>query len=145
MRINWILVNKIALGDAPLTVNDLNKLKINSIKSVLTLCSEEELKLPKVKDDKNIKFERFPLPDHKHKNLITLEQINSAIFKIEELLISGPCFIHCYAGVERSPLICIAWLIKKENITLESALRYIMGIHKGTNPLQSQLNVLKKL
>ena len=145
MRINWILKNKIALGDAPKNEIDINAIKVKGIKSILSLCSEEEIRIPEEKTNSKLIFRRFVLPDHKDPKLITLDQVNNCLCIIEDLLKIGPCFIHCFAGVERSPLICMAWLVKNENISLENALSYIMSIHKGTNPFQAQLNVLKKL
>lgn len=145
MRINWVLMNKIAIGDAPTNVFDLNLIKKKGIKSILSVCKQEEIKFPKELAPSELIFKSFPLPDHKDKKLITLDQINSCLLIIEGLLKKGPCFIHCYAGVERSPLICIAWLVKNENVSLDNALSYMMREHKGTNPLQSQLNVIKNI
>ena len=53
-----------------------------------------------------------------------------------------PTFLHCYAGIERSPLVCIGWLIKIEKITFQEAFEYLKSVHPATNPLSEQLNVL---
>ena len=43
IKINWVLNKKLALGPAPRKKEDLNKLKNNQIKSILSLCSENEV------------------------------------------------------------------------------------------------------
>ena len=47
-KIDWILVNEIALGKAPQNEADLLFLKNENIKSILNLCNEEEIKIPLV-------------------------------------------------------------------------------------------------
>ena len=64
---------------------------------------------------------------------------------LTEIKLLGPVFVHCVASVERSPLICMAWLIKMHNLSPKQALDYLMEIHKGTNPLPSQYNILLSL
>ena len=53
--------------------------------------------------------------------------------------------VHCFAGIERSPLICMAWLIKKYKMGVNESLRYMMNIHKKTNPLPGQIDCLHKI
>ena len=45
--------------------------------------------------------------------------------------------------MERSPLICLAWLMKEKNLSSSEALDYLMQVHPRTNPLSGQLAVLK--
>ena len=47
--------------------------------------------------------------------------------------------------MERSPLVCIAWLIRNEKLSLQQALDYMMQVHKGTNPLPGQLKLLEEI
>ena len=74
-----------------------------------------------------------------------LEQISQIIEIVDNLLEKGPLLIHCFAGIERSPLISILWLTKKHKLKFQQALDYMMQVHPGTNPLSSQLKVLDKL
>jgi hypothetical protein len=34
--------------------------------------------------------------------------------------------------MERSPLLCLAWLIRERRLSIEQALAYLMHIHPGT-------------
>ena len=71
--------------------------------------------------------------------------MNLAINTLAEIIESGPVYIHCLAGIERSPLVCMAWLVKNYNLTPTQALDYLMHVHKGTNPLPAQLKLLNLL
>lgn len=144
-KINWVSIDNLAISRAPQSIKNLDLLQGEGIKSVLSLCSDEEVSIPSL-----IK-ERFNhsiviLPDHSHGRAPTISELNNALLALEKLMISTPpVLVHCVAGVERSPLICMAWLMKTQSINPSQALDYMMQVHPGTNPLASQLKVLDKL
>ena len=73
------------------------------------------------------------------------KMINGYVLNIlEKIMDHGPVYVHCFAGIERSPLICMAWLIKKHKMEVNESLRYMMSIHKKTNPLPFQIDCLHK-
>ena len=139
---DWVLINKLAIGTKPNDFADIIFLEEKGIKSIFNLCEEEEA--PFIEPER-LKCFRYPLPDHKHDQVISTQQIINAINHLEKLLRDGPVFVHCYASVERSPLICMAWLVKKLNLSLIVALDYMKQIHKETNPLTQQIDKLKFL
>ena len=47
--------------------------------------------------------------------------------------------------MERSPLVCLAWLVRRQGLTPQRALDYLMQVHPGTNPLPGQLALLARL
>ena len=57
----------------------------------------------------------------------------------------GAVYIHCVAAMERSPLVCLAWLVQEHNLKPARALDYLMQVHPGTNPLPGQLALLQEL
>lgn len=142
-RLNWVLINEIAIGPAPIKEKHLSIIKDEGIKSIFSLCSYKEAPFLDQMSDL-FKCERFVLPDHKANKIVTSDEILAALFILKNLKKDGPVFIHCVAAMERSPLICIAWLIKMHNLKLDEALNYLMQSHVGTNPLPEQLNVLKE-
>ena len=71
-----------------------------------------------------------------------VEDILIVLKYIKENIHNGPIYIHCFAAMERSPLICIGWLMKAKGYSLQVALDYLMQIHLGTSPLPNQLNLL---
>ena len=142
-KFNWILINKSAMGSLPKELNDFQKLNEQGIKSILCLCSQEEIKISK--ERKKFTLKKYPLPDHRFGRLRSITEVNEAVEILNNLIKMGPVFIHCYAGVERSPLICMAWLIKYKKLTAFESLQYMMEVNKGTNPLPGQIKILEAL
>lgn len=137
---NWVLVNKIGIGIPLKLENDVLFLKKKNINSILSLCSSEVLN---EKLYKSFNQKIYELPDHRSGTCPDISDIKKIIKLIDELIVDGPIFIHCEAGIERSPLICIAWLTIKESIPFEHSVRYLKQVHPNSNPHYDQLNVLK--
>ncbi len=143
-KVNWVLNEELAIGTAPCKHEDLEKLSKEGIKSILSLCGENEVNSDLILD-KLFYHKRFVLPDHKTGRIITCMELNESVSLIENLLKHGPVFVHCYAAVERSPLVCMAWLMKEHQLTFQQSLDYLMQTNPGTNPLPGQLRVLKEI
>lgn len=139
---NWVLINELAIGIAPRKQDHLTTLKNNGVKSILSLCDVYEAQPP---EDINLIFncKRFVLPDHRIGRSPKVDEIIQALNILNGIWKDGPVFVHCVAGMERSPLICIAWLIKYKALSQQQAIDYLMQIHSNTNPLSSQLAVLR--
>ena len=143
-RFNWVLINELAIGTAPKKISDLDLIENENINSILTLCSEQEAKLA---DGIQTKFhhKRIFLPDHRTGVFPEKEQIKNVLRTLDKLMQKGAVFVHCVAAMERSPLICIAWLMLKKDLDLSQALDYMMQVHPGTSPLPEQLFLLNDL
>ena len=141
---NWVLINELAIGNFPKTVESIKVLQNNKIKSILNLCSREECDF---KEDFQNKFNyiNFPLPDHKSSKIPELDEFKKVLKHAEELISKGPLFVHCYASMERSPLVCLGLLVKKEGLALEDALVYLKQVHKSSNPLPNQVKLIKNI
>ena len=144
IKIDWVLNDQLAIGAAPRDNNDLKVLKKSGFVWIFSLCSKEEINV-EVNFEDYFSCKRVILPDHKYKEALTIDQLNLATNTLAEIIESGPVYIHCVAGIERSPLVCMAWLVKNYNLTPTQALDYLMDVHKGTNPLPAQLNLLNLL
>ena len=142
--VDWVLKNKLAIGKAPFLESDFETLRGMGIKIIFNLCSEDEEPI-NVNKYNDFKFIRYILPDHKIDKLITKKQILEAVENVDTLMKGGSVYIHCMASSERSPLICISWLVLKKNISLINALNHLREVHKQTNPMSNQINVLKQL
>ena len=143
-KLDWVLNNELAVGPAPLKESHFEYLTNKNIKSILNLCNEKEAPINE-NYQSLFNFERFTLTDHKVNKQIEIYEIKEIIKIIESLKSSGAVYIHCFAGVERSPLICMAWLISKHKLSPQRALDYLMEVHKGTNPLPSQYKLLSHI
>ena len=143
-RINWVLIDQLAVGPAPLNERHINRLCEEGIRCVLSLCSTDEANSPPSLGE-GFRTSRYVLPDHRAGRLPTLDELETALGHLAVLQQHGPVFVHCVAAMERSPLVCLAWLVQKHRMTPERALDYLMQQHPGTNPLPGQLALLHKL
>ncbi len=142
-KIDWILVDELAIGPAPCAERHLSRLKDAGVKAVLSLCSEDEAPPP---PSMNGQFAccRLVLPDHRSGRLPAFDELIAALDRLAKLHQKhGSVFVHCVAAMERSPLVCLGWLVQRHNLSPEQALDYLMQVHPGTNPLPGQLALLR--
>ena len=143
-RIDWVLVDQLAIGPAPRAERHLDRMREAGIKCVFSLCAVDEATPPPGLDE-GFRTSRYVLPDHRAGRLPTLDELETALSHLAELQQHGPVFVHCVAAMERSPLVCLAWLVLQHRMTPERALDYLMQQHPGTNPLPGQLALLHQL
>ena len=143
-KLDWVLNNELAIGPAPRKHTHFEYLKQKNIKSIINLCTEDEAPIPEGVEE-TFNFKRYILPDHKVNKDILISEINQIISVIELFIKEGPVFVHCYAAIERSPLICMSWLIAKHQLSPQRALDYLMQVHPRTNPLPTQFKLLLEL
>tara|TARA_Y100001968_G_scaffold141817_1_gene129632 strand:- start:6731 stop:7192 length:462 start_codon:yes stop_codon:yes gene_type:complete len=142
-KFDWVLINELAVGSAPLTERHLNRLKDNGISSILSLCSiKEAAQLDSMQE--KFQCERIILPDHRSGRKLEEEEFLNAVDKVAKLRAHGSVFVHCFAGVERSPIVCMGWLVRQHGLSPQGALDYLMQVHPGTNPLPSHLDILRR-
>ena len=143
-RIDWVLVNELAIGPAPQAERHLDRLVQEGVQGLLSLCSEQEAPPPPGLQQRFV-CERFVLPDHRAGRLPQRHELLEALQRLAQLTSSGPVYVHCVAAMERSPMVCLAWLVTRQGLTPQRALDYLMQVHQGTNPLPGQLRLLQDL
>ena len=143
-RVDWVLIDQLAIGPAPRSLSHLDRLRDLGIRCVLSLCSLDEATPPPGMGNE-FRTSRYVLPDHRAGRLVNLDELETALGHLCELQQHGPVFVHCVAAMERSPLVCLAWLVSQHHVTPERALDYLMQQHPGTNPLPGQLALLHEI
>jgi hypothetical protein len=138
---DWILADALAVGPAPRADRHLQRLADAGIRAVLSLCSIAEAP-PPIEMEHNFSCRRLVLPDHRSAEPMTIGQLQQAISLLSELQSAGSVYVHCVAGVERSPMVCMAWLVVHHGQPPQRALDYVMQAHPGTNPLPRQWRLL---
>lgn len=140
-RLDWVLVQELAVGPVPRAERHLDRLADEGVQAVLSLCSEAEAPSPQGLADRFV-CGRLVLPDHRAERLPEPAELEQALELLASLRKHGPVFVHCVAAMERSPLVCLAWLVRRHGLTPQRALDYMMQAHPGTNPLPGQLALL---
>lgn len=140
--VSWVLRQQLCLGPAPRNLDDLQTLKSEGVISVLSVCVESDFRpLPQLADW--FEWRWFPLPDHRSGRPPEPAELSSCLELLAELMAKPPVYVHCLAGMERSPLLVLVWLMQHRRLNLQQALDYLQQVHPGTNPLPEQLAVLK--
>jgi hypothetical protein len=143
-RVSWVLVQELAVGPAPRAECHLDRLEQEGVKAVFSLCGLQEAPLPPGLEQRFV-YGRLVLPDHRSGRAPQLVELEQALAVLAELLQRGPVFVHCLAAMERSPLLCMAWLVRSRGLSPQRALDYLQQQHPGTNPLPEQWRVLQQL
>ena len=143
-NINWVLINEIAISPAPFTPEHFRLIREKKISKILCLCNEKEYPSEIYKAQSQLPIIRKPLPDHRESKHPAFKDLEEIILLIENSIKDGPLLIHCLYAIERSPIICLIWLVYSQKIDFNDALDYLMSVHKKTNPLNSQINHAKK-
>ena len=141
---NWILKNKLAIGTSPKSLQDLNLLQKNKVKNILGLCSEKE-SVWHNEVENLFSCKRYVLPDSIQNKLPTNNQMLCAYEILKDFVNDNITFVHCLASIERSPLLCILFLMKNYNLNVEESLDYVKRVHEQTNPRNNQLLLIKNL
>jgi protein-tyrosine phosphatase len=143
-RWSWVLRDQLAVGPAPRYVEHLDELAEAGILAVLSLCDEKEAPAPQGMEQR-FTCRRLVLPDHHAGRPPKPQELELALSLLNELEPQGPMYVHCLAGVERSPLVCLGWLMRSRRLPLLAALEYMMRVHPSTGPLPEQLACLRSL
>lgn len=113
--------------------NILNALQITDILSV-------GVTVPTHKDISYKFIEVYDLPSFSIKNIF-----NECFLYIENIrLLSRRLYVHCNAGISRSPTIIIAYVMKHLNICFEDAFKFIKKTRRSINPNAGFISQLKE-
>ena len=141
---SWVLLNQLAIGALPRAGEGAILAKAK-IKAVLSLCAPSEGKLP---DDivRNFRCMRFILPDSQFVLGLEVSQLESAVDLLHQAIQKhGSVYVHCVAGVERSPTVCIAYLCLHHNMELWEALNFLKQARSRAMPTEAQIQVIRAL
>ncbi len=143
-RVDGVLRGELALGPAPRRKAHLRQLREEGIRAVLSLCDDDEWAVPAGLEKRFLRARRV-LPEHRSGRDPSRAELEEALAELERLRREGggPVFVHCVAAIERSPLVCMAWLMRRQGLSRLEALDYLMQVHPATSPLPGQLRVLE--
>lgn len=139
--LSWVIPGQLALGKFPRSTLPL---AAANIQGILSLLPESEGTLP---DDFHQRFlcDRYPLPDSRTAEELTPDRLAAAVELIRHRLQNHQSlYVHCLAGIERSPAVCIAYLCQYDAQNLWDALQWVKTVHPPTRLTTAQLRTIEK-
>ena len=133
---NEIIQNKLYLGNYDFATNENLLSKLN-ISSILVCGAELKCKFPH-----KYNYLKLNLRDYEEDSL--LPYIEKSVQFIVDNFPNG-VFVHCKAGISRSPSIIIAFLIKSYKYTYDEAYEYVKSKRKKIMPNNKFISELKRL
>lgn len=143
LPITWLRTRRLAIGPMPQQPMHWLALQQQGIQSIFSCCElEEGAWFPPQEWSQR----RFPLPDHRQPDAMTNDILAGAINAAFDLYSSGvPLYLHCWAGMERSPLVAVGLLCRAESLNLFDALAQVKAQHPIAQPLIPHLILLESL
>ena len=129
------------VGPCPMGPEDSRALAAAGVGGVLSLQTDEDLRALGLRWEvlwgghvaAGLAVLRVPIRDFDKKNLAA--SVEDALLALDHLASGGkPVYVHCTAGLNRSPTIVIAALAKRHRLSLEDATERLMRAHPGAIP-----------
>ncbi|MGB3495456.1 MAG: dual specificity protein phosphatase [Elainellaceae cyanobacterium] len=140
--VDWVLPGQLAVGRLP-RATDGQVLQEAGIRTVFALCDESEGAWP-VNLQEQFRCLRYVLPDSRYSTRPTAQQVGEVIRLVHHSIEkSEPVFVHCLAGIERSPSICTAYLCCYQHLPLWQALNWLKQVHPNSRPNDFQIQAIR--
>ncbi len=141
--INWVIPGKLAIGGLPRSEQGKEMMQ-HGIKVLLSLCDDAEGRLPQ-SFGQQFQCLRFVLPDSHYARELKVNQLIEVVNLVHQTIqLQQPIYVHCLAGIERSPTVCIAYLCQFYNLELWEAINWIKQAHPIATPSNAQIRVLRE-
>lgn len=140
--LDWVIPGKLAVGGLP-QPGDRDRFKQANIQVILSLTAPMEADLP---PDVAASFRcaRVALPDSRYEAQLRVERLAKAVDLVHRSLSQQlPTYVHCLAGIERSPLVCVAYLCRYHQLDLWEAVNWLKQVRPCAAPSMAQLQVLQ--
>ena len=141
---SWVLTRRLALGPMPSSPSHWEQLEQVGLGARFSCCYPHEqgpAPLPP-----HWRSDGLALPDHRRQEQLEPERLAEALERAERLLNEGiPLYLHCLAGIERSPLLAVGLTARQRDLSLFEALDWVRRCHPPAQPIISQLELLDQV
>jgi protein-tyrosine phosphatase len=143
-KLDWVIPGKVAVGGLP-KARHIDLFSQAKIQVILSLCAPSEGELPP-EIAQSFNCVRLILPDSRYSSQLTAERLVKAVDVLHDCDLKGvPIYVHCLAGIERSPTVCIAYLCCVHHLELWEAFQLVKRARPLAAPSHHQIQVIRKL
>lgn len=137
LRYSWIVEGSVAVGPAPRNYEVLQRLGFDAAVNLQEETEPGPLGQP---EPDQFTVISVPIRDGVIGGVPTVDQVTRAAESIHELVQEErSVYVHCFAGVGRSPMACIAYVARYTSTTLDEAIQRILVCHRFAEPNADQL------
>jgi protein-tyrosine phosphatase len=138
------------IGSAPWSREAVSALTGHHITAVLSLQTDSDLaengllweRIERWYSSVGMHTRRLPIRDYSPEALV--EKVGEAVGVLQVLLAEGhTVYMHCSAGVNRSPTIAIAYLVEAEKLSVDEALGLVTAARPRARPYEQALAHLR--
>ena len=141
---SWILTNQLAIGPMPVSPLHWQQLEEAGLRGRFSCCYPDEEISPPL--PAGWLEARVSLPDHRQQEGLRLERLLEALSTAEQLLDTGtPVYLHCLAGIERSPLLAVGLTSRRRGINVFDSLDWVRRCHPAALPIYDHLELLERI
>ena len=150
MHVSPILKDKLLIGSCPITAGDVEQLKAQGIAAVLNLQTDEDLQQrdidwPAMTDAyhlQRMEVCRFPIADFSPQDM--RQKLRACVGVLAGLLRAGhTVYLHCNAGINRSPTVAVAYLHWIEKWELMAAYAHVISC-RPCDPYVQEIRLAKE-
>lgn len=143
LSISWVIPGKLAVGPLP-QPGDSAQLAAADIQVVLSLCADLEGALPEDVRD-NFQCLHWFIPDSHYDIELKVADLAWAVELVHQTISNElPIYVHCLAGMQRSPTVCIAYLMRYHKLELWEAVNWLKQVRPASSPTEYQLRVVRE-
>ncbi len=135
---------QLAVGSFPRSNASIFHLRQMGITAILSLTEVDEGDLPTAVFNSFV-WQRVAIPDGFKGGIPTRQQFDEALTILARWRNKGHViYVHCLAGVGRSPAVCAAHIVQIQGISLEEAISFVKKKHSLAAPDANQVQVMKE-
>lgn len=147
-----IVSGKLLVGSRPEDAGDVEQLRKLGVSAVLSLQSDSDLNrtglswaaIWRLQMEQGIEVHRHAITDFNPQDLI--DKLEEVVALLDDLAARHErVYVHCTAGVNRSPTVCIAWLFMRQARTVDEAVKEVLRRRTVAQPYPQVLRWLRRL
>jgi predicted protein tyrosine phosphatase len=140
---SWLRSGRLLIGTMPIRDEHWQALDRQGVNSVFSCCDPSEGAWQPPTHWQRV---QLPLPDHRNPDDLDVSKLAQAVNTAWQLYRDSPAlYLHCWAGMERSPLVAIGLLCKAEGLSIFDALAQVRALHPPARPITRHLVVLEEI